>query len=203
MMIEASLLAIVVIATANLIAATLTLRSSLRSEGLGESRHELLREQQERLELLREERLTLLDELERESRERRQLMEYLEESDPRLRENLERRRQARVENDREVGRLEQEHQQVTEELQLELRRRLEVQRRAEQQEQELARLEQELQRSQAAPNRRKRVAARDGTPGSGASRPWWRRPLRVVGLLVGVLITWFVSLTVALSMLAP
>jgi len=202
MMIAASLLAIVVIATANLIAATLTLRSSLRSERLGESRHELLREQQERLELLREERRTLLDELERESRERRQLMEYLEESDPRLRENLERRRQARVENDHEVGRLEQEHQQVTEELQLELRRRLEIQQRAEQQEQELTRLEQELQRSQAAPNRRKGVAD-DGTTGSGASRPWWRRPLPVVGLLVGVLITWFISLTVALSMLAP
>ena len=104
------------------------------------------------------------------------MMEYLEESDPRLRENLERRRQARIENDHEVGRLEQEHQQVTEELQLELRRRLEIQRRAEQQEQELTRLEQELQRSQAAPNRRKGVADDDGTPGSGASRPWWRRP---------------------------
>jgi ribonuclease Y len=202
-MIEASLLAVVLIATANLIAATLTLRSSLRSEGLGESRRELLREQQERLELLREERLTLLDELERESRERRQLMEYLEESDPRLSESLERRRQARVDNDREVGRLEQEHQQVTEELQLEIRRRLEIQQLVEQQEQELARLEQELQRSQAAPDRRKSVAAGNGTPGSGASRPWWRRPLPVVGLLVGILITWFVSLTVALSMLAP
>lgn len=202
-MIEASLLAIIVIAIATLIAATLTLRSSIRSEGLGESRRELLREQQERLELLREERRTFLDELERESRERRQLIEYLEESDPRLRENFELRRQALVENDREVGRLEQEHQQVTEELQVELRRRLEIQQRAEQQEQELARLEQELQWSQAAPNRHKGVTAGDGTPGEGANRPWWRRPLPVAGLLAGVLLTWFISLTVALSMLAP
>ena len=41
-----------------------------RSEELGEGRFELLRDQHERLELLREERRMLLDELERERRER-------------------------------------------------------------------------------------------------------------------------------------
>jgi len=44
-----------------------TLRSSRRSEGLGESRYELPRDHQERLELLGEERRTPSEELERES----------------------------------------------------------------------------------------------------------------------------------------
>jgi hypothetical protein len=46
------------------------LRSSRRSEGLGEDRYELLRDQHDRLEMLREERRMLTEQLERESRER-------------------------------------------------------------------------------------------------------------------------------------
>src|SRR5215203_7253460 len=84
-----------------------TLRSSRRSEGLGEDRYELLRDQDDRLEMLREERRMLTEQLERESQERRQLTEYLEETDPRLMENLEQWRQARVESEREVKRLEE------------------------------------------------------------------------------------------------
>ena len=61
-------------------------------KNLGEDRYELLRDQHERLEMLREERRMLTEQLERESLERRQLTEYLEETDPRLMENLERRR---------------------------------------------------------------------------------------------------------------
>jgi chromosome segregation ATPase len=136
-MIELSLLAIVVIATANLIVAIRTLRSSLKSEGRGENRYELLRDQQEWFELLREERRTLLEELERESQERGQLTAYLEQTDPRLKENLEQTRQARTQNEREVGRLEQEIRRVKEEFALERRKRLEVQERAEQLEHEL------------------------------------------------------------------
>ena len=105
------------------------LRSSRRSEGLGENRYELLRDQNERLEMLREERRMLTEQLERESRERRQLTEYLEETDPRLVENLKRRRQARIESEREVERLEeegrrlqQEHQRLGEELEQERRK---------------------------------------------------------------------------------
>ena len=74
-----------------------------------------------------------------------------------------------------------------------------MQRRAERQEQELARLEQELRQSQADLERRKRAPARAA---SRANRPWWRRPLLVVGLLLGVLIAWFTSLVVALNVLA-
>ena len=70
-------------------------------------------------------------------------------------------------------------------------------------EEELARLEQELRQSQAELNRRKRSATRNRVAESGSSRPWWRKPLPVIGLLLGVLIAWFVSLAVALSMLAP
>jgi hypothetical protein len=74
-----------------------------------------------------------------------------------------------------------------------------MQRRAEQKELELARLEQELGRSQAELERRKRAPA---SAASGASHPWWRRPILVVGLLLGILIVWFTSLAVVLNMLA-
>jgi hypothetical protein len=63
-------LALGALGVANLVAAVGALRGSRRAEELGEERYELLRDQHERLELLREERKTLLDELERERRER-------------------------------------------------------------------------------------------------------------------------------------
>jgi gas vesicle protein len=97
--------------------AILTFRSSRRSEKLGEDRYELLRDQHDRLEMLREERRMLTEQLERESRERWQLTEFLEETDPRLMENLKRWRQARIESDGEVERLEEEGQRLQEEQQ--------------------------------------------------------------------------------------
>src|SRR5215211_8769075 len=119
------------------------LRSSRRSENLGEDRYELLRDQHDRLEMLREERRMLTEQLERESQERQQLTEYLEETDPRLRENLKRRLQARLESEREVvrseeerRRLEQEHRQLREELVQERSRRLKIQQMIEQLEHE-------------------------------------------------------------------
>src|SRR5215218_11284146 len=93
---------------ASLSVAILTFRSSRRSEDLGEDRYELLRDQQDRLEMLREERRMLTEQLERESRERQRLTDYLEETDPRLMENLERRRRAPAESEREAQRLEEE-----------------------------------------------------------------------------------------------
>src|ERR687889_2207797 len=95
--------------------AILTFRSSRRSEKLGEDRYELLRDQHDRLEMLREERRMLTEQLELESRERRQLTEYLEETDPRLMENLERRRQAHIESGRDVERLEEEWRRLEQE----------------------------------------------------------------------------------------
>src|SRR5918993_2628682 len=123
-MIDALLpLAPLLVGIATLFVAIYILRSSRRSEALGKDRYELLRDQHDRLEMLREERRMLTEQLERESRERRQLTEYLEETDPRLRENLERRRQAHIESGRDVERLEeewrrleQEHRQLREEL---------------------------------------------------------------------------------------
>jgi hypothetical protein len=76
---------------------------------------------------------------------------------------------------------------------------LDVQRRAERLEEERARLEQELGRSQAELERQKRAPTRAVWR---TSRPWWRRPILVVGLLLGVLIAWFTSLVVALNTLA-
>jgi hypothetical protein len=58
-------LALGALGVANLVAAIGALRATRRAEELGEGRYELLRDQHERLELLREKRRVLLDELQR------------------------------------------------------------------------------------------------------------------------------------------
>src|SRR5215217_4267447 len=92
-MIDALVSAVLVIGVATLAIAFYSLRSSRRSEGLGEERYELLRDQHERLEVMSEERRTLISELERESQERQRLMEVLEQARPHLVEDLEREQQ--------------------------------------------------------------------------------------------------------------
>ena len=96
------------------------LRSALRAEKLGEDRFELLRDQQERLELLREERRVLTEGLEFERRERlqaqkrvQQLMREhphleLEREIQRLTEEMELEREGRLHNHRERQRLSEE-----------------------------------------------------------------------------------------------
>jgi septal ring factor EnvC (AmiA/AmiB activator) len=114
-------------------------------------------------------------------------------------EGLEREQMEVAEVQQEAERLRQERQRLAEDLERWREERAEMQRRAEQKEQELARLEQELGRSQAELERRKRAPA---SAASRASHPWWRRPILVVGLLLGILIVWFTSLAVVLNMLA-
>ena len=114
-MIDLLLPAVLVVGIVTLAVTVRNLLSARRSEELGESRYELLRDQRDRLEMLREERRMLVEELERESWERRQLTEYLQETDPRLIENLERRRQARIEIEREAERLEEERRRLEQE----------------------------------------------------------------------------------------
>lgn len=113
-------LALGALGVANLVAAIGALRGTRRAEELGEGRYELLRDQHERLELLREERRMLLDELERERRERleaqervKQLMREhphleLERELQRLTEELELEREGRTHNHRERQRLGEE-----------------------------------------------------------------------------------------------
>lgn len=113
-------LALGALGVANLLAAMGTLRGARRAEELGEGRFELLRDQHERLELLREEGRMLLDELERERRERleaqrrvKQLMREhphleLERELQRLTEELELEREGRTHNHRERQRLGEE-----------------------------------------------------------------------------------------------
>jgi pyruvate/2-oxoglutarate dehydrogenase complex dihydrolipoamide acyltransferase (E2) component len=84
------------------------LRSSRRSEALGEDRYELLRDQHDRLELLREERQMLIEELERESQQRQQLMEFLGKAPPQLVEDLERERGEHLEAQERLEDLKQE-----------------------------------------------------------------------------------------------
>src|SRR5215208_3689795 len=74
-----------------------SLRSSRRSEVLGEDRYELLRDQRDRLELLREERRMLIEELERQSREHQQLMEFLGKIPSQLVEDLKKERREHLE----------------------------------------------------------------------------------------------------------
>ena len=87
---------------ATLVVASGALRSALRAEKQGEDRFELLRDQQGRLELLREERRVLTEELEREGR----LHNHRERQ--RLSEELERERSARSQDQRDIERLERE-----------------------------------------------------------------------------------------------
>jgi hypothetical protein len=229
------------------------LRSSRRSEALGEDRYELLRENWNRLELLREERRMLREELERQSREREQLMEFMGKTSPQLvedlkkergahleaqerieylkhervrleqelhqlREELERERRGHVESQQraerlerkhqeqsdiqqEVERLGQERQRLTEDLEREREERLGAQRRAEQQEQERAHLEGEVQSLKAELDRR--ASTRDQIKEPEASSPRRRRPVLVVGLLLGALVAWLISLMVALYLVFP
>ena len=114
------LLALGALGVANLVAAIGALRGMRRAEELGEGRFELLRDQQARLELLREERRMLLDQLERERWERlvglervKQLMREhphleLKRELRRLTEEQGLEREGRIHNHRERQRLGEE-----------------------------------------------------------------------------------------------
>jgi chromosome segregation ATPase len=233
----------------------LSLRSSRRSEALGEDRYELLRDQWDRLEFLREERRMLIEDLERQSGERQQLMEILGETPSQLaedlkkerrehleaqertedlkqeglrleqelhqtKEHLERERRAHLEAQQraeqlerhekeqsgiqqELERLGEERQRLTEDLKREREERLRAERRADNQEQERARLEGEFRSLRAKLDSQKGAPSRDPVEASEASHPWWRRPVLVIGLVLGALILWLASLGVGLYLLSP
>ena len=147
---------------ANLVAAIGALRGAHRAEVLGEKRRfELLRDQHERPSLLHEERRMLLDELERERRERleakkgvKQLMREhphleLERELQRLTEELGLEREGRAHNHRE-------RQRLGEELERERLARLGDQRNVQRLERDLRELQQlleELQQVLKAPKK--------------------------------------------------
>jgi hypothetical protein len=207
-MIDILVLSILFICIVILAVAFFTLRSSRRAEQIGEGRYELLRDHQERLEFLREERQMLVDQLlERQSQERQRFTEDMRPhavgdlAQERLRleleQELEQERQAGRENVRKVEEQEQERQRLEQEcsrLEEELKRsrqdHLEAQRRVEQLERERLGLEQKLGRSGEGL----------GSGGPGA-RPWWRKPIPVVALLLGAVLVWLTSLVVALNLL--
>ena len=117
-------LALGILGVATLSVAVGALRSARRGEQLGEDRLELLRDQHERLELLREERRTLTEELELERRERleaQRRVERLTREHPhlelerelqRVTEELELEREGRVHNHQERQRLAKELEHV-------------------------------------------------------------------------------------------
>jgi hypothetical protein len=147
-LLEALLPLVLVVGIATLAVAIRALQSSRRSEELGEDRYELLRDQRSRLELLREERLALLEELKRESQERRS---FMEEARPGIAEDLDQERQESVREaeqlEQERRRLEQECRLLEEELEHERQAREETARTAELQEgDEQSRIEQQAER---------------------------------------------------------
>jgi len=254
-MTEVLLPAVLLVGILTLIVAIRTLLSSRRSEALHESRYELLRDQHDRLEFLREERQMLIEELGRQPREHQQVMELLGTTPPQLVEDLEKVRgehleaKERIENltqerlhlkqelhqskeqleqenrgrleaqqraerlereqkersgiPHEVQRLGQERQRLTEAFEREREERLGAQRRAEQQEQEQARLEGELQSLKAELDSHRRAPTPGRVMKAEAGKPWWRRPVLVVGLLLCTLGAWLTSLMVALYLVSP
>jgi hypothetical protein len=151
-MVYVAFLVIFLTCIATLIVGVRILQSSRRSESLGEDRNELLRDQYERLELLREERQVLIEELEGESRERRQLMEYLGGDRTQLVDDREMGLQGDTENARNAKqaeeerlRLEQQLDQLHEELEREQQTHLETRQHTEQLERQHQQLTAELQ----------------------------------------------------------
>ncbi len=152
------LLALGALGVATLLVAAGALRSARRGERLAEDRYELLREQGERLEVLREERKTLTEELGLERRERLQAQRRVEQL-TREHPHLE---------------LERELQRVTEELELEREGRLHNHR-------ERQRLAEELEEERIARSEEKREAQREvGRLQQELEELWeeWQRPSR-------------------------
>jgi chromosome segregation ATPase len=230
-MIGMLLVTVLLVAIATLVAILVTLRSSRRAEELGEDRYELLRDQQEYLELLREERRMLIDKLgharpgsvqdpERAQEVSLQAQRQVEQELPRLEQELEQERHGHSEARRRVEQLEREHeerltkvrqeaerlgqerQQIAEELERERGGRLGAQQQAEGQERERLRLERELRQLEEK-QERERPVVKDQAGQLEGLRPWRRRPILVVASLFGALIVWFVSLIVAISVLYP
>jgi pyruvate/2-oxoglutarate dehydrogenase complex dihydrolipoamide acyltransferase (E2) component len=104
----ALLASILLVSILTLVIAIRNLLSSRRSEALGEDRYELLRDQHDRLELLREERQVLIEELEREFRKRQQLMEFLGKMPQQPVEDLNRERGEHLETQERLENLKQE-----------------------------------------------------------------------------------------------
>jgi hypothetical protein len=127
-------LALGALGVANLVVAIGAMRGTRRAEELGEGRFELLRDQHARLELLREEHRVLLDELERERRERLEAQERVEQL---MREHPHLEREGRAHNHRE-------RQRLGEELECERLARLGDQRNVQRLERDLQELQQAL-----------------------------------------------------------
>jgi chromosome segregation ATPase len=216
------LIVILLVSTATSTLTIRVLRSSRRSERFGEANHEFLLNQQEQLRLLREgqEHQRLIEELEKERKERlatQQQLERLEQhlsvreqqllereqkerlatqQHQRLVEELEREREARLETQQQLERLEQ-HLSVREQEE----QRLATQQQLERLEQQLLPLEQERQRLEEELSELQQLPGKHQAELLGTHRSWRRRPIGVVLLLLGTAVLWLVSLVVALYLL--
>jgi chromosome segregation ATPase len=174
------LIVLLLVSTATSTLTIRVLRSSRRSERFGEDHHELLLNQQDQLRLLREgqEHQRLIEELEKERKERLATQQQLE----RLEQQL---------SEREQHLLEREQ-----------RERLATQQQLERLEQQLLPLEQERQRLEEELSKLEQLPGKHQAELLGTYRSWPRsRLIGVVLLLLGTAVLWLTSLVVALYLL--
>ena len=167
------LIVILLVSTATSTLTIRVLRSSRRSERFGEDHHELLLNQQDQLRLLREgqEHQRLIEELEKERKERLATQQQLERLEQQL---SEREQEERLATQQQLERLEQQLLPL---------------------EQERQRLEEELSKLEQLPG--KHQAELLGTYRSWQRS----RLIGVVLLLLGSVVLWLISLVVALYLL--
>jgi PERQ amino acid-rich with GYF domain-containing protein len=152
--------------------------------------------EQERLRLEQEQE-GLKEELERERQERLEVQRWAERLEQEREEQLE---ASQLEADKRLG---QERQRLTEDLERERGESLENRQRLEHSEQERLRLEQEQERLKEELDSLKRTPSQPPLRQPNYRRPWWRRPIAVAGMLLGVFVVWLVSLMTALNLLYP
>jgi hypothetical protein len=173
--------------------AILFLRSSGESEVPAKSGSGLLSDEHDPQKLPYEEGRTLREEPER---ERQGNLEAWQKA-----EQLALEHEALLKVQQEAEQLDKEYQQMVGNLRREQEERLESQQRAERLEQERLHLEQEHQRLKEETDNLKRLVAHRKVEQPAARRPSWRNITVAVVLLLGILVMWFTSLVVALSIL--
>jgi chromosome segregation ATPase len=118
-------------------------------------------------------------------------------------EQLEREQEERLKVRQEAERLGQERQQLEGELEREREERLEAQRQATHSEQERSRLEREHRRLKEQLGSLEELPDRHQAEPLEIYRLWRRKPLLVVGVVLGIVVLWVTSLLVALTLLYP
>jgi chromosome segregation ATPase len=134
--------------------------------------------------------------------EQEQEWQRLEQERRRLEEQLGWEQDERARSQQASEQVAQQLEQLRGDLKREQEEHSEIQRRAEQLEQERQRLEWELKQSKEEVGSVGRAPAPNRAGQAGDESPRWRRPVLIVGLLLGALAMWLTSLVVAINLLS-